>query len=633
MCGICGHVGPTAQEAPIAAMTATLAHRGPDDRGWWTGAEACLGHTRLAVIDLTGAAHQPMQTADGRLTIVFNGEIYNYRELGRQLNAMGETLVSTSDTEVILKGYRRWGPKILEKLEGMFAFALWDAADRQLLLARDRIGIKPLFYMDLAPGLVFGSEIKAMAAHPAVPCRLNPAAVDAFMAFGFVPGPETIFDRIRSLPPGHTLTWTACGPRVWRYWAPVFAAGSVRVAGAELVEQLDCRLNDAVQRHLVADVPVGAFVSGGLDSSLVAAIAQRQSRKTLQTFTIGFEGGGDERPFARRAARHIGASHQSQVVSAELAANLPRLLWHLEQPLFDNSILPTYLLSQFARRKVKVVLSGDGGDEPFGGYDWTRYALSLPPAALAPPAAGWQWAYRRGPAGSAKRLLHDLTAGGEARYLRRMQVPGVLCNALYSPAFLREIQRSIDRDRLKTILASAPVRDPRDRYLFADLCFYLPEDVLVKVDRMSMACGLEVRVPLLDHRLLEWILTLPFDMRFRHFKGKYLLRKVAARYLPPEILRFRKQGFTVPVGRWLHGKLGEVAGRIFASPSFGGRGIFNPSTAGRLLAMHRSRRYELGHRIWALMVFEVWARLWLDRCPLAECLPEAGGQVFPELTP
>lgn len=611
MCGICGYVGTPVDIPTLKMMVQSLSHRGPDDSGYWTNNIVALGHTRLAVIDLTEAASQPMSTQDGRYIVVFNGEIYNYRELRCELQKDGEIFQSVSDTEVILLGYRKWGKRVLERLRGMFAFAIWDNCCRELFLARDRIGIKPLFYAPLTNGLVFASEIKAILAHPGLSREMSPSAVDSYLELGYIPGPDTIFCGVRALMPGCWLEFKGRTPKTGQYWAPDFSSPPFKGSEEAFVEELDEKLNDAVKSHLVADVPVGAFLSGGMDSSLVTAIAQRHKEDPIDTFTIGFSGGGDERAFARTVAKHIGSNHHESLVTPDIVRQLPHLITHLEQPLFDNSILPTFLVSQLAREKVKVVLSGDGGDEPFAGYDWTRFALALPdlPIKWCPP--GWQWAYRSGLTGLLKRLVYDIAHDGNARYLRRITVSKALRHWLYTPEFLEQIRDDPLKD-MENILHIAPVRDKRDRFLYADLCAYLPEDVLFKVDRMSMANSLEVRVPLLDHHFLEWALRLPFSMRYRRGHGKYLLRKLAVRYLPPVILKPRKQGFTVPIGRWLHGELGDVVAELFSSERFKLRSIVRPEAALELLAMHRSRRYELGHRIWSLVILEVWARVWLD---------------------
>ena len=611
MCGICGYVGTQTDVSVLQTMIRSLCHRGPDGDGHWINQKAAFGHNRLAIIDLTEAASQPMSTRDGRYVIVFNGEIYNYRELRSELQQAGETFQSASDTEVLLLGYRIWGRQVLDKLRGMFAFAVWDDYRRQLFLARDRIGIKPLFYTPLEKGMVFASEIKAILKHPAVNKKINPAAVDSYLELGYVPGPNTIFRNIYALRPGCWLQYRGNTFKIKQYWTPDLSQPPLEGNEGDLIEQLDHQLNDAVESHLVADVPVGAFLSGGVDSSLVTAVAQKHMEKPIHTFAIGFSGGGDERAFAATVAKYIGSNHHENLVTPEIIQKLPHLIKHLEQPLFDNSILPTFLVSQFARKEVKVVLSGDGGDEPFAGYDWTRFALAIPDLPLKWSPSGWAWAYQSGVSGLLKRLAYDIGQSGNARYLRRITVSKEYRQWLYTPEFSDQISGEHPAG-MEKILQTAPVRDERDRFIYADLCAYLPEDVLFKVDRMSMANSLEVRVPLLDHLFLEWVLQLPFGMRYCHGRGKYLLRKLAARYLPPEILKPRKQGFTVPMGRWLRGELLDPVTRLFNSESFRQRRIVRPQAALELLKMHCSKRYDLGHRIWSLIILEVWARVWLD---------------------
>lgn len=611
MCGICGYLCPKTDVSVLQSMVHSLSHRGPDGEGIWTNHEVAFGHNRLAIIDLTEAASQPMSTLDGRYTIVFNGEIYNYRELRSELMQAGENFQSASDTEVLLLGYRKWARNVLNKLRGMFAFAVWDDYRKQLFLARDRIGIKPLYYAQLEKGMVFASEIKAILRHPAVDRVINPAAVDSYLELGYVKGPGTIFRNIYALSPGCWLQYQENKLEVDHYWTVDFYQPLLEGNEDDLIELLDYQLNDAVKSHLVADVSVGAFLSGGVDSSLVAAVAQKHMEKPIHTFTIGFSGRGDERAFAATVAENIGSNHHENLVTPNIIQKLPCLIRHLEQPLFDNSTLPTFLVSQFAREKVKVVLSGDGGDEAFAGYDWTRFALAIPDLPLKCSFQGWSWAYKTGISGLLKKLAYDIGHSGNLRYLRRTSVSKELRQWLFTPEFYRQIPNESPAD-MEKILRTAPVRDERDRFIYADLCAYLPEDVLFKVDRMSMANSLEVRVPLLDQHFLTWVLRLPFELRYRHGYGKYLLRKVAARYLPPVILKPRKQGFTVPMGRWLRGELLDPVMNIFKSEVFLKRGIVKPQAALEMLNMHCSNRYELGHRIWSLIVLEVWARVWLD---------------------
>jgi len=604
VCGLAGFVGQ-GDVATLETMAKRLHHRGPDASGVWLDDRAGLAHARLSIQDLSEAGAQPM-SAQG-IHLAFNGEIYNAPALREQLIQAGHTFRGHSDTEVILQGYVQWGKAVIGRLSGMFAIALWDESKQTMLLARDRIGIKPLFYAEHTQGLVFGSEIKAIFAHTSIKKACDSSIVDAYLALGYVPRPQTIFEGIQVLPPAHLLIWNDGVCQLEPYWS----LSDVKVTqGSEedLSDELDSRLNAAVASHLLSDVDIGAFLSGGVDSSLVCAMAAKQMDVPLKTFTIGFEGGGDERGWAKLVAEHIGSAHHAHVAGLDLVEKLPMFLQHLEQPLFDNSILPTYLVSQVASEKVKVVLAGDGGDEPFLGYDWTRRALSLPRLLPEIPMAGWQWAYRTGNMGLFQRALFDVSHDADARYLRRMTVSQTFRQQLYSDDY----RNSLHSDPTKILAESLSQHADEARFSHTDLQWYLPEDVLFKVDRMSMAHGLEVRVPLLDHSLLEWEMSLPLAMRFKDGQGKYLLRKVAARYLPADILKPRKQGFTIPIGEWLRGDLGKWAESLFTSDAFQQRGIFKPEKVMNLLQLHQSGKFELGHRLWSLIVLEMWFREWMD---------------------
>jgi len=610
MCGFGGYTGH-GSESMLRHMNTLLAHRGPDAQGIWMGNGIGLAHTRLAILGLSSSGNQPMHDQTSGIAVAFNGEIYNFRELRAELEGKGATFRTHTDTEVLLHGYRQWGIDIVHRLQGMFAFALWDDSAKELYLVRDRLGIKPLFYAPSDDGIVFASEIKAIFAHPRWSPQMNEVAVDQYLAFGYVPPPQTIFQGIYSVEPGYWLRVEQNVIHACQYWEPDFSESVFTNHEDELVEELDAQLNDAIRSHLVADVPVGILLSGGLDSSVVAAIAQRYSDDPLKTFTIGFEGGGDERGYARDVSRHIGSHHKEGIANPSLEAQLPRLVWHLDQPLFDNSALPTYLVSHMAQQEVKVVLSGDGGDEPFAGYDWTRRAVSLPSLTIPSLPYPWERTYQANMVGKCHRLYYDLSHTAQDRYVRRITADQGFRMWLYAPDYLTHLTGD-PIDVLRQTLHDAPVRDAREAFLFSDMTGYLPDDVLCKVDRMSMACGLEVRVPLLDHRLIEWTSRLPWNMRFQQGRGKYLLRRVAARYLPAHLIRPRKQGFTIPIGQWLRGHLGTTVKELFATKAFASRGIVRPDRALQLLDMHQSGTYDLGHRIWSLVILETWCRVWLD---------------------
>jgi len=610
MCGIAGFVGK-GDLSLLHAMAEKIVHRGPDAQGAWHSEKrehgAGLAHTRLSILDLSDAGAQPMHLDD--LHLVYNGEIYNAPRLRDELVAIGCYFRGHSDTEVLLHGYRVWGDDVIDRLEGMFAFAIWDDRRKRLLLARDRIGIKPLYYAAHEHGFLFASGIGAVLAHGSVEKRANREMIESYLALGYVPSPHTMFESVRMLPPAHKLVLEGGKITISRYWqASTETQNEAEISEASAIDALDERLNRSVADHLLADVEVGAFLSGGVDSSLVAAIASRHLEQPLKTFTIGFEGGGDERGYARLASGHIGSEHHEHLATPELFNELPLLLRHMEQPLFDNSMLPTFLVSQHARKEVKVVLSGDGGDEPFLGYEWTRRAMSLPRLLPNLPFPGWRWAYRDGFSGKFQRLLFDTSHDADARYLRRITASSEFCRWLLEPGLAGD-QRMAPTTAIRAALSSA---NGANRFALADLENYLPEDVLFKVDRMSMAHGLEVRVPLLDHHLVEFTMHLPDSLRFKQGRGKYLLRKVAERYLPEALLVPRKQGFTVPVSQWLRGQLGERVEEIFCSDTFASRGVIRPQKALELLAMHRSGAFDLGHRIWSIVILEMWFQVWMD---------------------
>ncbi len=609
MCGLAGYVGQ-GEASVLETMAKLLHHRGPDAYGTWFDDIAGLAHARLSIQDLSEAGAQPM-SAQG-MHLVFNGEIYNAPDLREQLIQAGHSFRGHSDTEVILQGYLQWGKGVFERLSGMFAIAIWDESKQSMFLARDRVGIKPLFYTQHDKGLVFGSEIKAIFARASIKKTLNTDMIDSYLALGYVPRPQTIFKGVSVLPPAHLLIWKNGKCQLECYWS-LSSLETKQGREEDLIDELDVRLNDAVASHLLADVDIGAFLSGGVDSSLVCAIAAKQmgmrsEKEALQTFTIGFDGGGDERGWAKQVAEHIGSEHHTHVAGLDLVEKLPLFLRYLEQPLFDNSMLPTYLVSEVASEKVKVVLAGDGGDEPFFGYDWTRRALILPRLLPNIAYSGWQWAYRTGKLGLLQRGLYDVSHDADARYMRRMTVSKAFRHRLYHDDY----RTKLFDEPLNILQESLSKRQGESRFCVTDFNYYLPEDVLFKVDRMSMAHGLEVRVPLLDHKLLEWEMALPLDMRFRDGHGKYLLRKVAARYLPADILKPRKQGFTIPIGDWLRGDLGQWVESLFLSDTFKQRGIFKPEKVLELLRLHQSGKLELGHRIWSLIVLEMWFREWMD---------------------
>jgi len=620
VCGIAGFAGFDLDEATVLDQVGLLRHRGPDSYGVHRGSGAVVAQSRLAVIDLV-TGDPPIANEDGTIGVAFNGEIYNFRALQRELRAGGHDLKTDGDTEVIAHLAEDHDPVALcRRLDGMFAFALWDESRRRLVLGRDRLGKKPLYYWQGAGDvLVFGSEIKAVLADPRVPRRLAPKAIDAYLTFGYVPTPHTFFDGVHSVPPGHVLVASPGRDlEVLPYWRPE-APGSHEVASAPLhfeeagaeVRRLLC---DAVDKRLVADVPLGAFLSGGVDSSAVVALMARLSPRPVKTFTIGFEDaeGFDERPFARQVSELFGTEHTEFVVNPDKADLIERLVWHHDQPFGDSSALPTFLLSELTRRHVTVALSGDGGDELFGGYE--RFAAGLAVHALGRVPRAARTAARRvagrvpprlfaGRAGSAHRMLGQVDAG----------LPGALLAWVnYIPAEQRSLlmpRRSPwgeeDYERIWSASRGASVLD---RLLLLNLQTYLLDDLLPKVDRMSMAHGLEVRSPLLDDALVDLALRLPPNFKVRGWSLKRVLKEAVRDLLPRELLHRRKRGFGVPLDRWFRTDLRTYTEGMLAGPSPRLGKVLDAEAVRSMVAGHMSGRASHGHGIWALLTLEVFLR-------------------------
>lgn len=623
MCGIAGILnldGRPADASLLRAMTGTLAHRGPDGEGFHVDGPVGLGHRRLAIIDLATGA-QPMASDDQAVWITFNGEVYNFRELRAELEGRGYVFRTTSDTEVILRAYEAYGIECLGKLRGMFAFAIWDGRRRRLLLARDRVGIKPLVYAWDGRRLLFASELKGILQDAAVRRDLDWDALRDYLTFLYVPSPRTIFQEIRKLPPASYLVLDVDGgePQVRRYWDLAFVPDRRRSEG-EWLEGLRAHLRDAVQSHLVSDVPVGAFLSGGMDSSAVVALMAQAGEGPVRTFSIGFdEGDFDELAYARRVARRYGTEHFEFVVKPDALDVWPRLAWQFDEPFADSSALPTYYVSKITREHVTVALSGDGGDENFAGY--RRYASALAlhqrwdraPGMLLKPlfrlAAGLVPAGVRGQGYTALRgedpvdRYYRIMTGYRSQGMRRLLSADAWARmgADPGPAAFRQLVRE----------AKAPDYVSGLQYL--DVRTYLPEDILTKVDRTSMLVSLEARVPLLDHVLMEYVATIPTHFKLQDGKGKVLLKRAMAEDLPAEILGRGKMGFGVPLGAWFRQDLGGYAREILLSGRSRARGILDPAATARLLDAHRTGTRDHSAQIWCLLCLEEWARQWLDR--------------------
>jgi asparagine synthase (glutamine-hydrolysing) len=624
-------------------MADTLLHRGPDTDGVWVDERAGvgLGFRRLAILDLSPQGHQPMRSTDGRYTIVFNGEIYNYLTLRAVLETEGHApdWRGHSDTEVMLAAFSAWGvERTLVRMVGMFAFALWDSQERTLHLARDRLGEKPLYYGWAGSAFVFGSELKALRAHPGFRREVDREALALYLRYGYVPTPWSIYRGVRKLPPASHLALSADGlahradPAPAPYWSVEESARSGLAHPFEgddeaAASALDALLRDAVAGQMIADVPLGAFLSGGIDSSTVVALMQAQSSQPVKTFTIGFhEDGYDEASHARAIAKHLGTDHTELYVTPREAQDVVPLLPQLyDEPFADSSQIPTHLVSRLARQRVTVSLSGDGGDELFGGYNryfwgtalWRRIGW-MPPGGRALVAnaitllspAAWDGVFRAlGPLLPAK--LRQPAAGDKAH-----KMAGLIATpdreALYESlvALWREpgVVRGAPEELCDTPARFGTVEAPEvaQRMMYLDAVSYLPDDILVKVDRAAMGVSLETRVPLLDHRVVEFAWRLPFGMKVRDGRGKWLLRRVLAQYVPRELFERNKMGFGIPLEHWLRGPLRAWAERLLDPRRLDGEGWFDPAPVRRLWQQHLSGDWNRQHALWTVLMFQAW---------------------------
>lgn len=638
MCGIVGIVAAPGAPPPDAsigrAMNAAIVHRGPDDEGIFCDRQAMIGMRRLSIIDVAGG-HQPVHNEDATVQVVFNGEIYNFRELRAELERRGHAFYTSSDTEVIVHGYEEWGEACFERLDGMYGIAVWDTKQRALYLARDRFGEKPLFYTEDGSRLVFASELKSLLAVPGLRTEIDPEAVRAYVCFGYVPTPRSIFRGIRKLPPGHYLRYADGRVSEHRYYQLTLEPKHA-MDEDEAVEELARLLDRAVASRLVSDVPFGAFLSGGLDSSVVVALMARHLDRPVRTFSIGFkEADYNELSDARRVAHHLGTEHHELVVEPDAVETVLNLVWYLDEPFADSSAVPTYLVSKLARQHVKMVLTGDGGDEAFAGY--TRYIrfLELERVGLLKPAVakGLEVSGRFVPGSRGYRLR---------RIGERLRLPfpdsylsGVaLTRADIANALLGEAVRGggWHYAGLAQATLAASGLEALDRCVAIDFASYLPDDILVKLDRMAMASSLEGRSPLLDPKVVEFAVKLPRGLRVRGRRGKHLLRKAAARWLPPDVLMKRKQGFAIPLGQWFAGPLRGLAADVIHSRSFRERGLVEPRAAQRYLDGHVAGEADYSEVLWLVLCLELWARRYLDeaeqasgRRPQASAVQSVGG--------
>ncbi|MBS3927924.1 MAG: amidotransferase 1, exosortase A system-associated [Sphingomonadales bacterium] len=622
MCGIAGifHLSTPKPVDPLRVerMCDAMAHRGPDGAGVWTAPGVGLGHRRLSIIDIAGSP-QPMASTDGAAMLVFNGEIYNYRELREELKGAGAEFHTDGDSEVILAAWQRWGPDCVTRLHGMFAFAIYDQRQRTLFLARDRLGVKPLFYAPLSDGsLAFASELKGLLAHPLLRREVDPLAIEDYLTWGYVPDHRSILQGVMKLPAGHTLLLRhdAPLPAPSQYWDVSFAERR-KGRAADLEAELLHLMRQAVTSRMVSDMPLGAFLSGGVDSSAVVALMAEASREPVKTCSIGFDvAAADESTYAEQIARKFATDHRARTVSPDDFEHLDALVGMFDEPFADASALPTWRVCQLARETVTVALSGDGADEAFAGYRRQVFqhgedrVRSLLPQALRGPVFGGlgaiypkaDWAPR--PL-RAKTTLLALAGTSEEGYSRAVSIiPPELRQTLYSPEFLRLRGDYRAEQPFEEVMRKAQARSGLDRAQYADLKFWLPGDILTKVDRTSMAVSLEAREPLLDHRLIEFAASLPEHLRVRRGEGKWLLKKTMQRYLPDDILYRPKQGFVTPIAQWFRGPLAEQARAIASSDALVRTGWFDGKRLAALADAHIAGRSDHGRLLWQLVMLD-----------------------------
>lgn len=628
MCGITGFIdlwntsnarGDEARAATLDSMCRVIRHRGPDDQGVMLTPGVALGMRRLSIIDLAGG-RQPISNEDETVTIVFNGEIYNYRDLQATLQSRGHKFKTNSDTETVVHAYEEFGSSCVDHLRGMFAFAIWDAREQKLFIARDRVGKKPLYYSITRSGaLVFGSELKSLLEHPEVERTINPRALDAYFSLGYVPDPISIFENVEKLPPGHYLTYKDRRLCVERYWDFSYDANGNGHSASDYLEELRALLEEAVKLRLVSDVPLGAFLSGGVDSSTVVGLMAGQMTQPVKTFSIGFnEDSYDELKYARLTAKKFGTDHHEFLVTPDICEVVDQLAWHFDEPFADSSAIPTYVVSKLAREHVKVVLTGDGGDELFAGY--TRYLTEqqrskfdlvprivreglMEPVSRGLPHGAW-----------GRNYLHNVSLDPIGRYLDNVSVfTGLNKGSLYTADFSDQLRDSSHLNSyFRELSLNVKTKAPLDSLLYIDSKTYLPGDILTKVDRMSMAVSLEARVPLLDHKLIEFVTRIPAAMKLAGNETKHLFKKAIADLVPAEIINRPKQGFGVPIQAWINQQLRERIRDTLNDPRTLQRGYVSRSHVELLLDEHERGRRDHAMGLWSLLMLELWHRQYVD---------------------
>ena len=634
MCGICGIAWTPDRRPPesdvLERMMGVLVHRGPDDRGAWVDDGIAMGFRRLSIIDLAGG-HQPMSNEDGSVWIVFNGEIYNFQALRHRLEGNRHVFQTSSDTEVVLHLYEDEGPACVERLRGMFAFAIWDRREHRLVLARDRLGVKPLVYRLEPDRLVFASELKALLQVPGMPRELDPTALDHYLALQYVPHPWTIFRGVQKLPPAHYAVWQDGEFRLHRYWELDY---NREVAGTltEYCEQLRETMLEATRLRMIADVPLGAFLSGGIDSTITVGLMQKLADRPVKTFSIGFSVADfDETRYARMAAAHLKTEHHEFTVQPNCVEILPRLVWHYDEPFGDCSAIPTYVVSQVTRQHVTVALTGDAGDELFAGYPRYRAVrvaeyFDRLPGALRATLASPLWRYlpasvrQRSRRRQFKRLVAHLREDPERRYTRWVTLFDEPARAdLYSEDFIAELPDVDPTHVLLDVQTRSRKRDLVSRASFVDIETYLPCDLLTKVDIASMANSLECRSPFLDHHVVELAVRMPIALKMPMLGGKHILKRTFSDLLPAEIQKRSKMGFGVPLDSLFRGELAGYLREVLLDSRTLSRGYFRTEAVRQLIDDHQSSRWDHSYRLWALLFLELWHRMYMDdaRPPLS----------------
>jgi asparagine synthase (glutamine-hydrolysing) len=632
MCGICGIAtmpgGPPVSPEILAEMCRAIVHRGPDDEGLHIEAGVGLGNRRLSIIDVEGG-HQPLSNENGSLWIAYNGEAYNFPDVRDDLLARGHVFKTRTDTETMVHAYEEWGLEFVHRFRGMFAFALWDGKTRQLLLVRDRIGIKPLYYTRLSDGtLVFGSELKTILVHPGVRREIEPQALDLFLTLEYIPAPHSIFKNIFKLPAGCMLIYKNGKLDIQKYWdiepekGPESAARGRSVAS--LMDELYALLKESVKLRLISDVPLGAFLSGGIDSSTIVGLMRELGASPLRTFSIGFKDASyNELEHARRIARRFDTAHEELILEPRALELTDKLIHHLDEPLGDFSIFPTYLVSEMARARVKVVLSGDGGDEIFAGYEhYQAQRLSrLPAVAAGARAAGLVTGRlrpgerKKGTWNKLRRFTQAFEKDKDFRHLRWMMFLADGAKAdLYSDTFKEQLGgvRSLrEREPFDRVFARMEEFDRTTGELYLDLKTYLVDDIMVKVDRMSMAASLEAREPLLDHKLVEFAFRLPGRLKLHGLTTKWIFKKTVERLLPKETIYRCKEGFSIPIKHWLRVELRDMMESYLGEKRIAGEGHFRPAPIRQMMDDHIAGRENYSHQLWALLVFEIWREKYL----------------------